>query len=300
MRDGCAPPSSPYPPDLSWRSFKRRKAAGEVGPRARCRCRHRSSPASPPPNPACPLLGTGLSTCLNRWSAARWRLPVSGRRGRNLAAAVAVAYHPDAGGAGEHDPSRPRDGGTNHRPPSDAHLVCILRNVTPARTGSGQRTAPVFTSAPSDIAFPPETDTLPPFPGYAALPRSEYYGGSAPPAPSAGVAPIPIPVSLAGRRVWNAPGWFPRSLLPGRRVRHPALPLRSRHGYAAANSPWPPGPDFIDPARSSPPVMKGGCAPPTSPHPPGWSWHCLKRRNVAGFSRIPSRLAHRARPIRQC
>ena len=190
MRDGCAPPSSPYPPDLSWRSFKRRNAAGEVGPRARCRCRHRSSPASPLPNPACPLLGTGLSTCLNRWSAARWRLPVSGRWGRNLAAAVAVAYHPDAGGAGEHDPSRPRDGGTNHRPPSDAHLVCILRNVTPARTGSGQRTAPVFTSAPSDIAFPPETDTLPPFPVYAALPRSEYYGGSAPPAPSAGVAPI--------------------------------------------------------------------------------------------------------------
>src|ERR1019366_3784494 len=87
-------------------------------------------------------------------------------------------------------PQQARDGGTNHRPPSDAHLVCILRNVTPARTGSGQRTAPVFTSAPSDIAFPPETDTLPPFPGYAALPRSEYYGGSAPPAPSAGVAPI--------------------------------------------------------------------------------------------------------------
>ena len=26
---------------------------------------------------------------------------------------------------------------------------------------------------------------------YAALPRSEYYGGSAPPAPSAGIAPIP-------------------------------------------------------------------------------------------------------------
>ena len=26
--------------------------------------------------------------------------------------------------------------------------------------------------------------------------------------------------------------WFPRSLLFGRRVRHPALPLRHRHGYA--------------------------------------------------------------------
>src|SRR6266700_1272296 len=29
------------------------------------------------------------------------------------------------------------------------------------------------------------------------------------------------------------------------------------------------------------------------------SWRKIKRRNVAGFSRIPSRLAHRARPIRQ-
>jgi hypothetical protein len=43
------------------------------------------------------------------------------------------------------------------------------------------------------------TDTLPPFPRYAALPRSEYYDGSAPPAPSAGVAPIPS-ISPAGSR----------------------------------------------------------------------------------------------------
>jgi hypothetical protein len=32
--------------------------------------------------------------------------------------------------------------------------------------------------------------------------------------------------------MWNGHGWFPRSLLSGRRVRHPALPLRHRHGYA--------------------------------------------------------------------
>jgi hypothetical protein len=147
--------------------------------------------------------------------------------------------------------------------------------------------------------FPSLTDTLPPFPMYAALPRSEYYGGAAPPAPSAGVAPIPAPAPPAEGGAWNARRWFPRSLSSGRRVRHPAVPLRSRHGYAAGNSPWPPGPDFVDPARSSPPVMKGGCAPHTSPHPPGWSWRLLKRRNNTGFSRIPSRLAHRARPIRQ-
>jgi len=46
--------------------------------------------------------------------------------------------------------------------------------------------------------------------------------------------------------------------------------------------------------------MKGRCAPPPSPHPPDWSWFEFKRRNNTGSLRIPSRLAHRARPIRQC
>src|SRR6266699_2536944 len=46
--------------------------------------------------------------------------------------------------------------------------------------------------------IPPMTDTLPPFPMYAAFPRSEYYGGSAPSAPSAGVAPIPAPAPGRG------------------------------------------------------------------------------------------------------
>ena len=45
--------------------------------------------------------------------------------------------------------------------------------------------------------------------------------------------------------------------------------------------------------------MKGGCAPQTSPYPPDLSWRDIKRRNDTGSSRIPSRLAHRARPIRQ-
>src|SRR4030095_17215550 len=44
---------------------------------------------------------------------------------------------------------------------------------------------------------PSSHDTLSPFPMYAALPRSEYYDDSAPPAPSAGVAPIPTPFPLA-------------------------------------------------------------------------------------------------------
>jgi hypothetical protein len=43
------------------------------------------------------------------------------------------------------------------------------------------------------------TDTLPPFPMRPAFPAPEYYGGSAPSAPSAGIAPI-RPASLAGKR----------------------------------------------------------------------------------------------------
>ena len=40
-------------------------------------------------------------------------------------------------------------------PAQRCNLICILRTVTPARAGPGQHTAPVFTSASSDIAFPP-------------------------------------------------------------------------------------------------------------------------------------------------
>ena len=48
---------------------------------------------------------------------------------------------------------------------------------------------------------------LPPFPMHAAFPRSEYYGGSAPPAPSAGVAPIPArPSWQEGGRGTHADG----------------------------------------------------------------------------------------------
>jgi len=95
---------------------------------------------------------------------------------------------------------------------------------------------------------------------YAAFPRPEYYGGSAPPAPSAGVAPIPARPFLAGRRARNARGWFPRSLSSGQRIRHPALPLRPRQRLLRGNSPWPPGKDHADPARSSPPRHEGAGA----------------------------------------
>src|SRR5260370_8939584 len=61
--------------------------------------------------------------------------------------------------------------------------------------------------------LPSLTDTLPPFPMHAALPRPEYYGGAAPPAPSAGVAPIPAPSPPPEGSAWNPRRSFPRSPL---------------------------------------------------------------------------------------
>jgi hypothetical protein len=135
---------------------------------------------------------------------------------------------------------------------------------------------------------------------YAALPRPEYYGGSAPPAPSAGVAPIRpspswregkdgtatgsshvhcCPVSGLGTRLCPCgiatatPQHFHRGL--------PSQTTKTRTGVPRPGHAW------------------GGYAPQTSPYPPDLSWRQFKRRNNTGSSRIPSRLAHRARPIRQ-
>jgi hypothetical protein len=58
---------------------------------------------------------------------------------------------------------------------------------------------------------------------------------------------------------------------------------------------------------SSPPVPAARLAarthryaPHSSPHPPGSSWLTMKRRDNTGSLRIPPRLAHQTRPIRQC
>src|ERR1017187_1408860 len=82
----------------------RSRQEGEVGLRARFRCCRRPFPAGPLPHPACPSQGTGRSACLSRRSAAAgggcW---FRGPGGRDVASAIAVARHGDAGGAGEHD-----------------------------------------------------------------------------------------------------------------------------------------------------------------------------------------------------
>ena len=58
------------------------------------------------------------------------------------------------------------------------------------------------------------------------------------PAASVGDGPSRRPAGCWSGR--GPPGWFPRSLSTVRRRRHPVMPLRYRHGYAADLSPWPP------------------------------------------------------------
>src|SRR5260370_41153598 len=99
-------------------------------------------------------------------------------------------------------------------PAQRCNLACILRTMTLAVKSSGQATAPGFPGASSDITFPSLTDTLPPFPMYAAFPRSEYYGGSAPPPPSAGGAPIPAPPPSPGGRRRTPPRGSPGHFRP--------------------------------------------------------------------------------------
>src|SRR5699024_7205042 len=60
-------------------------------------------PVAACPNPTYRSLGIGLSTCLDRWSAGGVGCRFRGPGSRDVAAAVAVAGHGDAGCAGEYD-----------------------------------------------------------------------------------------------------------------------------------------------------------------------------------------------------
>ena len=165
-----------------------------------------------------------------------------------------------------------------------SHGSCTAAPSTPSQRSMRSRHAVVPSRFPVQVRRvtqrPPPSEPLPSvrviqrrvrrrnFPMYTAFPCSEYYSGSAPSAPSASIAPILHRLSRLREAVRISYGWFPRSLLSVRRARHPAVPLRHRHGYAVdihrglqAKTPQTlPG----VPTRN-----EGQYAPLTSPHPPG-------------------------------
>ena len=114
---------------------------------------------------------------------------------------------------------------------------------------------------------------------------------------------MPPPVPGRGAAPGNTRGGLPRSLHPingpGTRLCPCGIATATPQTFTVAS-----GPGCTDPARSSPPVIRGGCAPPTSPNPPGLSWRDIKRRNRSRFltytfpSRSP-RPAHPAVPGRR-
>ncbi len=122
-----------------------------------------------------------------------------------------------------------------------------------------------------------------------------------PPRLPTSVSNAPIHLALPGKqgRTGLRNRRFPRSLIFDRRARHPALPLRHRHGYAV-DLHRDPRPDLWHPPRSSPtpPHQKHVCAG-LGAHRlpahirPGWSWSAFQEAShrflaYAISSRSPS------------
>src|SRR5215212_9601580 len=150
----------------------------------------------------------------------------------------------------------------------------------------------------SDHHSPSLSDTLPPFPMWPALLASEYYGGSAPPTAFSRQRTYPpkdrprvVPVFTVVRSTGEVSGFAPAvsSWLRRRPSPRPAGPSTSHRSDSS-----PPAPAAWRAAET------GRYAPLSSPYPPGSSWSTIKRRYNTGSLRIPSRLAHQTRPIRQC
>jgi hypothetical protein len=94
---------------------------------------------------------------------------------------------------------------------------------------------------------------------------------------------------------------FPRSRISGRRGRHPAVPLRPRHGYAVdlhrdlPGQPSRTSREFPDDPRTADRRVRTAHQPEST----GLELAILEEASDAGSSRMPSRLAHRARSVRQ-
>ena len=190
------------------------------------------------------------------------------------------------------EPSRTRNAGSETRlnrssnrregssPAQRCSLACIsvpcVRDVLPGHgTGIHRRFFGHYS--------PSLHDTLPPFPMYAALPGPEYYGGSAPPAPSAGIGPA----APAGRNRTGTARTVPAFTAVRSTGRHPALPLRHRHGYAAGfHRGLLPLAMHARPGVSRPPEGAGPRRIPAQSARFELAW--LKGLHHTGSSRLPS------------
>ena len=134
-----------------------------------------------------------------------------------------------------------------------------------------------------------------------AFPASEYYGGSAPPAPSADDAPIRRSPWMAGAADRHTRGSHVHCVLVGGLApgfAPAAIVTATPRAFTVTSRPRPgPGPGV---PRTATTRCNGPGAHRTPAHIHRIGAGRLKRRNNTGSSRIPPRLAHRTRPIRQC
>jgi hypothetical protein len=117
--------------------------------------------------------------------------------------------------------------------------------------------------------------------------------------PSADDAPIPPVTARPTAPRGTHSRRFPRSLTSDRRVRRPALPLRHRHGYAVDLHRDLPGPHHATCLEVPADRHRPAVCTATQPTSTGFELVTSQEASNTGSSRTPSRLAHRARPIRQ-
>ena len=138
-----------------------------------------------------------------------------------------------------------------------------------------------------------------------ALPGSEYYDGSAPYRDLRSATDLSTHGHLADDRSGTIRGGFPRSLMFDQRARRPALPLRPRRGYAVdLHHDLPPEPVLPGQGvtRHHDRVGHGRrqrARTATQPTSAGLELVRNQEASTPVSLRTPSRLAHRARPIRQ-
>jgi hypothetical protein len=159
---------------------------------------------------------------------------------------------------------------------------------------------PVFTSV-SPSPFSRAAILLGPFPKWPAFPASQYYGPSAPSRPDRQAMRPPEPCTAGGGGRPGEPERFPRSSANPSTGSAPSYAPAPSPRLRRRPSPWPPRP-ATSPSRGVPRRPRGSSGArcdPTHVHQVSGRRLCLEERSATGSSRMPVRLASRARPIWQ-
>ena len=178
-------------------------------------------------------------------------------------------------------------------------FVCIVSTRAHADCVSTGHETLVFTSvSPSVHLLLP--NMLDPFAMWSAFPTPDYYGSSAPSQPDQQDMRSAKPSAAGCGRRPAEPGRFPRSFLDHSTGSAPSYAPAPSPRLRRRLSPWPPDRRH-HPVQEFPTRPKScRCAMRPSPCPPGFGLvGSIEGLSATGSSRIPLRLASRARTIWQ-